>query len=151
MKKLICILLITIVAASCTNSEQNEQTSVVTPILIAKGSLFGAGEENLNEQNLVISNANDWNTLKSQMNTTNNNNLPEIDFVDYKVIAVFDILKMSGGFSIKIDSIVETDSAILVSVVKENAIDNSGNAVLWIEQPFHIVKIPQTSKPIVFK
>lgn len=150
-KKLIYILFIAILTSNCSSTDQNEQTTVVTPTLVAKGSLFGSGNENITEQNLVISNSNDWNALTNQMSTSNIYNFPEIDFLNYKVIAVFDAVKMQGGFSIKVNSIIETDNAILVSVIKETAIDDTGNAVLWIEQPFHIVKIPQTSKPIVFK
>lgn len=149
MKTIIFILSI-FLATSCS-SDDNNQTSQSTPITfteIGKGALFGNGSENISQSNLVINNQTDWQNLMNQMNSANNvtNEFSEtnIDFSAYIIIAIF--LEVKGnGWEVEVSSIEENTSNILVSKTETEAI----NSV--ITQPFHIVKIPVTNKPIEFE
>ena len=148
--KTVQLLLLSFVLFSCSNSETQNTSTLITPELISNGTLFGAGDENISEQNVVISNQTVWNLLQTKMNLVNPTfaEYPNIvDFANYKVIAIFDKVQNSGGFSIGIASVIETESQILINV---SHTEPNENAVLWITQPFYIVKIPQTSKPINF-
>jgi len=120
-------------------------------VLIAKGNLYGSGEEGLTKQNRVIDNQNDWKDLIAQMNTVNNVSdhfsETEIDFSKYTIIAVFNDVKGSGGHSIDLD-IASTSKNTLVTV---NYSAPKGNATSVMTQPYFITKILKTNLPIVFK
>ena len=125
----------------------------ITPILIAQGDLSGNGAESIPQQNIVITNNEDWENLKTAMNSYRDNTTQYyfseeyIDFLQYQVIAVFDEVKTHGGFSIDIVEITEYSDKIVVEVSKLK----QGGLLCVITQPFHIVKIPISNKEIVFK
>ncbi|TMM29654.1 hypothetical protein FDT66_11110 [Polaribacter aestuariivivens] len=151
MKKNVLIILLSILILSC-NSEDNDSEIVnIESTLIAKGNLFGNGNEGIIEQNLEITNQNTWNSLISQMNSVNNisDNFSEIniDFSQYKVIAIFDKIRGNGGHSLELKIISNSENIIvnITNVVPE------GNATTVITQPFHIVKISNSDLPIIFK
>jgi len=64
----------------------------IEPTLIAKDNLFGNGDEGIIEQKLIISDQITWNNLMTQINSVNNvtDSFTEtdIDFSEYKIIAV---------------------------------------------------------------
>jgi len=119
--------------------------------LIAKENLHGNGAEGISEQNLIISDQTTWNDLITQMNSVNNvsDNFTEtdIDFSEYKIIAVFDEIKGNGSHSLELD-IISNSENIIVNVT-DLALE--GNATTVITQPFHIVKISNSDLPIIFE
>jgi hypothetical protein len=120
----------------------------LNPILIGKGHL--SGEEGIPKQNLVITNTEDWENLISSMNSvqnvTDDFTETDINFDEYLIISVLYEVKPNGGWSIDItDAIVYED--IVVFTVKNL---NTGDKIYSQCQPFHIVKIPVTEKPIYF-
>lgn len=152
MKKNVFLLLVLLTAfvSICSNDDSNDATT--TPIsfgLVGKGALFGNGAEGIVQSNLVITNQTDWQNLMDAMDTVNNTSShfteTNIDFSQYTVIAIF--LEIKGwGYDFEISSIEETADNIVVS--KTDPLQEASTAV--INQPFHIVKIPITTKPIVF-
>ena len=144
------------VISNRTNSEPegtvHNVSLKITPILIAQGDLSGNGAENIPQQNIVITNNNDWENLKAAMNSYNDNTTQysfseeHVNFSQYQVIAVFDEVKTHGGFSIDIVEITEYSDKIVVEVDKLK----QGGLICVITQPFHIVKIPISNKEIVF-
>ena len=149
MKTIILILSI-FLATSCSNDDNN-QTAQSTPLNfteIGKGALYGNGSEGIVESNMVIDNTTDWQNLMSQMNSVNNvtDEFSEtnIDFNTYIVIAIFLEVK-PNGWQVEISSIIENVSSIVVSTVEAEGIN------LAVTQPFYIVKIPVTNKPIEFE
>jgi len=132
------------------NIDNEPAGSLINPINIRKYILYGNGDEKINQQNLIINSNSDWIQLMQQMNTRNNvtNNFSEtnIDFNNYTIIAVFDKIYGNGGHSIDITNIIEHQNNINVTVA--NLL--TGDATAVMTQPFHIVKIPKTTKPIVF-
>ena len=123
----------------------------IAPVSIGQGSLYGAGSEGITKQNLVITDQTAWDNLVTAMNSVNNEsrNFTEttIDFSKYQVLAVFDHVKGSGGWSIDMTDVTEYRDEIVVTV--ENL--QKGDATRLITQPYHIVKMPVSDKKIVFK
>jgi len=150
MKKILILSIVVILFTGCTLDDETSQ-AVIEPTAIAKGSLFGNGEENIAPQHLVIRNTEDWEALKSQMNIVNpetdNFSETDIDFTQFQVIAVFDDVKNSGGYEINISHIFESTYTITATV---EHVSPSGNATTVMTQPYHIVKIPINSKAVVF-
>jgi hypothetical protein len=70
-----------------------------------------------------------------------------IDFNNFMVIVVIDIGYSNVGHSIDITNIVEYETNIVVTL--QNL--QTGNEQSVATQPYHIVKIPKTTKPIVFE
>lgn len=125
-----------------------EETKI-TPILIGVGNLMGS--ENITQQNLVVTNATQWQDLITQMDTYNPYSAAfsetNVDFDQFRVVAIFDQLYGNGGHGLEIHSIIENDTEIIVDYERLNP---AGNATCVITQPFCIVKIPQSNKPVVF-
>ncbi len=138
-------------ATSSCSSDDDSTTIQSTPITfseIGKGGLFGNGTEGIAQSNMVIDNTTDWQNLMTQMDSYSNVTTlfseTNIDFNTYIVIGIFLEVKPSG-WEVEIINIEENTTDIMVSKTETEAI----NSV--ITQPFHIVKIPITDKPIEFE
>jgi hypothetical protein len=137
--------------AGCSNDDDNSEMVNIESTLIAKDNLFGNGDEGIIEQNLEITDQNTFDNLISQMNTVNNvsDSFSEIDidFSQYKVIAIFDEIRENGGHSLELNIMSNPENIIvnITDVVPE------GNATTVITQPFHIVKISNSDLPIIFE
>ncbi len=151
MKKNVLIILLSIFVLSCNSDDDISGMVNVESTLIAKDNLFGNGDEGIIEQNLEITDQNTWDNLISQMNSVNNvsDNFSEIDidFSQYKVIALFDEIRGNGGYSLELNIMSNSENIIvnITDVVPE------GNATTVITQPFHIVKISNSDLPIIFE
>ena len=143
-------LLLTVLLQGCS-SDGNQEPRVIDAVLIGKGNLYGNGDENIPRQNVVIYNQADWNLLMQKMDTRNpvSNSFSEtnIDFNAFQIIAVFDEIKGNGGHTIDITQIIENEATITVTL--QNL--NTGGGTSVMTQPFHIVKIPKSKKPVVFR
>ena len=151
MKKNALIILLAIFALSCNSEEYNLEIVDIESVLITKDNLFGNGGEGIIEQNLEITSQSMWNNLISQMNSVNNvsDNFSEIDidFSQYKVIAIFDKIKNNGGHSLELNLTGNSENII----VNINYISPKGNVMSVITQPYHIVKISNSNLPIIFE
>jgi hypothetical protein len=159
MKTLILsIILFATMGCSRTESENQVSTTpqTITPTLIAKQDL--SGSEGIPQQNIVFYDTTNWNNLKNQIdaryismglgNYITNNLFTEttIDFNNYQIIAVFDSVYGNGGHSIDIVNVLENKTNIVVTVQKLL----TGNVTATISQPYHIIKIPRSTKPVIF-
>jgi len=153
MKKYGLVILVALLAFSCDSEEDNSDTEriLVEQTLIVSDNLYGNGDEELVSQNMVITNQNAWDALIAQLDSVNNvsGHFSEtaIDFSLYTVIAVLDEIKGSGGHSLEL-SIMSNTENILVHVTD---LAPEGNATTVITQPFIIVKISNSDMPIVFE
>ena len=151
MKKNVLIILLSIFVFSCNSDDDNSEMVNIESTLIAKDNLFGNGDEGIIEQNLEITDQKTFDNLISQMNTVNNvsDSFSEIDidFSQYKVIAIFDEIRENGGHSLELNIMSNSENIIvnITDVVPE------GNATTVITQPFHIVKISNSDLPIIFE
>ncbi|WP_298394096.1 protease complex subunit PrcB family protein [Flavobacterium sp.] len=150
--KIIQFLFLFLILTSCSSeNDANIPPQAITPTLIASGSLYGSGSENIVQQNIVVSNQADWTALINQMDTVNNTSSSftelNIDFDNYQLLLAFDQVRPTGGFSIAINNVTETANTIEATV---NVTGPGEIATMVITQPFYIVKIPKSTKPVVF-
>ena len=146
MKTLI-LSMILFITLSCNETEETNSFSpqTITPVLIGKGTQSG----NAVQSNLVISNQTDWLSLMNSLTTSNTNNFSEtnIDFNNFQLLVSIDGSKPDTGYSINITNVIENETNITATITSVN----SGGGFTVISQPFHIVKIPKSTKPVIFQ
>ncbi len=152
MKKLIlrtlsAVLLLVgafIVLGGC---EENKYPITLDFTLIGKGNVSGSEAENLNKQNVVVTDSIQWQRLLSEMDSHRrvSSSLTEtnIDFDKFQLIVIIDSVR-PNLCEINIKSITENKSDISVCIEK-----TSYDATV-VTQPFCIVKIGKTNKNINF-
>jgi len=153
MKKILLFAVLAFAAIGC----QDDEAQAIDPVTIefsqvGKSELYGNGEEDIEGGNLVINSDTEWQAMLTQMATVNP--LPDgfsadVDFSQFTVIAAFDPIRPNGGHSIDIVSVIEADREITINV--NNLGPEGGNATLVMTQPYHIIKIPKTTLPVVFE
>ena len=151
--KLVLFLLVLTIFIGCKNNDDDEFLPLpISTTRIGNGNLYGYGQENITEQNLIISSNMAWTELMNKMNSVNNETdnfiETEIDFSNFIILAIFDEIKMNGGYTIDIARVVENQNNLTVTIrnLSPNRI-----APTVITQPFYIVKIAKTAKTIIFK
>lgn len=150
VSKTLILSLVLFLTISCNNSvEENSFTSqTITPTLIGKGSLMGS--ENILPQNVVYYNISGWNTILNsidQFRLAQFTETTNVDFNNFQLIAVFDNVYPSPTYDVSITNITENENNIVVTVTKTL---NPSDATI-VDQKFHIVKIPKSTKPVVFQ
>lgn len=120
--------------------------------MISQGNLHGAGSEGIEAQQRVITSEQEWNALLKKMNSVNpiseNFKIKEIDFSKEAVLVLFESVKTTGGHSVGVSGIRETDENIVVKVQKTAP---EGMATTVMTQPYYLAKIKKPSKPVVFE
>lgn len=118
--------------------------------IVGQGALYGGGEEQILESIIVINSKEGWLALKNKMNSTNNITdgfrIKNIDFDTHTVIACFDKVQPSGGFSIKVKTITESSSQVTVYISKKSP---EMPAISVLTQPYEIVLIEKTNLPVI--
>lgn len=102
---------------------------------------------------LAISSTAEWVDLW-QRHSSNNippPPVPEVDFTQDRVIAVFAGEKFTGGYSVEIIS-VETTNSQLVIIVKHRQPGAEDIVTQVITHPYHIIRIPRmTLERVIFE
>ncbi|KUJ52636.1 protease complex subunit PrcB family protein [Chryseobacterium sp. JAH] len=134
---------------SCDDNENNiEYKTPITTQPIGKGNLSGSY---VSQQNIVITTTAQWTALLNSLDSVNNISggftETNIDFNQFMVIATFDQVFSNGGHSIDIITVDENPQNIVVDLEKLL----TGNATSVVTQPYHIVKIPKSTKPVLFQ
>lgn len=150
--KILSLVLLVLAVFGCQESAEEEYfpPQNILPTLIGHGQL--SSNATIQQQNTVISNQSQWNQFIIEMNNMNGEDVStsfteiNVDFTNYIIIALIDSMRGDTGYSIDIDSVVENQSDVTVDILHVNI--HAGWTV--IQRPYHIVKIPIQSKPIVF-
>jgi hypothetical protein len=150
--KLVLFLLVLTIFIGCKNKDVDEFLPItISTTLVASDNLYGNGKENIKRQNLIISSNNEWTELMNKMNSANNVTdsftETEIDFSNFIILALFDEIKMNGGYTIEIAGVVENRNDLTVNV---RHLSPNGGVYAVITQPYCIVKISKTEKKIIF-
>lgn len=102
-------------------------------------------------ENLVINDNDQWQIVWEKITSNINPKppLPEIDFSQRSLIAVFQGEQATGGFEIVIQEIARSESSIEVAV---KAFEPGPRCVVpgTVTKPAHIVEIEKTDKPVLF-
>lgn len=116
--------------------------------VVAKGSLGGREKYVIPRKNIIITKNEEWEALKTEVKLSKSAYVfidEDIDFSKYQLIAVFDEVRPSTGWTIDITNITAYKNEIVVKV--ENLRVGLLNA---LSQPFEIVKLPVSKKETVF-
>ncbi|WP_338376006.1 hypothetical protein [uncultured Flavobacterium sp.] len=146
--KISFLFLILFFTMSCSNDDDaTVATQTIIPTQIIKGQLNY--NNTYGNENIVISNTADWQTLMANFSTIGViNNIPfsetNIDFQNYMILFVIEVKNSST--TLDITNIQENANNITVSI--ENL---QVGLTTDVAHPFHIVIIPKTTKPIVFQ
>jgi len=130
-------------------SNDNDSIYQSTKIIFTE---IGQGFTELNDnlaQNLIITTETEWNILMDNLPSefVDNFNEININFNEFIIIAVITENQPNTGYSVSVNEIIENKNSINVF----SEIKYTGSGYTRIVQPFHIVKIPSTSKEIVFE
>ncbi|MDR1171423.1 MAG: hypothetical protein LBL24_03100, partial [Bacteroidales bacterium] len=154
LKILIFVVLALSMVTGCMDFVPPRQEAVeveieIEPVLTGKGEMTYF--EGFTIPDRVITSVEKWNELKAAMRDRvyglNTFDETDIDFSAYQVIAIFDEMHGNGGWSIDITGIVEYSDRIVISVTHLK----TGDPSRVFTQPYHIVRIPASSKEIVFQ
>lgn len=145
------ILLVSVILMQCKSNVTQSNMNNLDEMLIVKGNLYGAGAEGIEKQHEVITNAEEWSSLMSKMDTVNKVSEEfsetDIDFSEYSIIAVFDEVRNSGGHGLDLE-IIRNSEDIVIEVIYDGPEEN---ATMVMTQPFYIAKIKKQDLPITFK
>ena len=158
MKMKISFLLIIFIPLifSCNINGNNEEIDDLKSqkfglTVIAKGELYGNGDEGFSQENIVVTTEKQWKALISKMSKVNDVtqsfNETDIDFSEYRVVAIFDKVRGSGGYYLQVTSKPESGK-IIIDIVHGTP---AGAVTLNITQPYLIGKIPVSDMSVVFK
>lgn len=149
MRKTILILTLIMIHYRCVSTDTPPME--IDFITIKKGILGGAGNEGIGQENFIITNKTDWESLKQKIDSVNPETKEfsetDVDFKKYTVIAIFDQVRPSSGWDVEVTGIEETDTQVAVKVKQLKPGDVSFNV---FTQPYHIIKMKKTKKDIVF-
>lgn len=133
--------------------KEKELTKELIFVTILGGYYCGYDESRYGgKKNYVINNNEDWQSLWNKVYSIQKPTppLPTVDFSKDIVIAVFQGVQGSGGYSIEIIKIVEAENSIKV-FVRETSPGPSCTVTDALTQPYHIIKISKTDKEVIFK
>lgn len=149
MKKLV-VVFFAILSLSCSDDSLPIPAAslTITPVLIDKGLIFNANY-NGTQHGEVIVNQSDWDNFRNNywvdgITVAEANN---INFNTQMILLVFDSPRTTGGYDAVINSISENNLNIMVQV----AYSGNGDATQLPTRPYHFVKIPKSTKPVVFQ
>lgn len=115
---------------------------------IASGYLTGNGSEGVSEGGVVINSQEEWDALTINMNYVNNAiDEQSIDFNKMTVLAFFDQIRGSGGYSVEFVSILKTGNTIQAQIKKTAPKED---AIEIMTQPYNIVFIEKSNNIIKF-
>lgn len=103
-------------------------------------------------QGMCVDSLSKWRSLWEQLHryTIPQPVLPEIDFTQYMLIAVFAGEKKSGSYSVQVQQVRETKQALIVHTVVKSP-DPDQVVIAQIIYPYQIVKIPRSGLPVNFR
>ncbi len=134
---------------SSKNTLSNDASNIKT---IAKGSLYGVGEEGIPQQELLLKNEEQWEALVQKMDASSkvSDTFSErsIDFNQYVLIAVFDKVQSTGGHSIRLE--IQESKQVTKALIHKTSPEPGSITTMVLEQPYHILKVPKSEKDVVF-
>lgn len=156
MKEKLIIAVVILLHFGCQKKESANNLQASNPYeiefsLISNGNLLGNGLEGIEAGSIWITGLTEWHDLLEKMNRHNRVSdgfiEDSIDFSAYDVLASFDQIRPHTGFVVYIDKLIEEQNNRVAHIVlKEN---NRGFEV--VSQPYYLIKIPKSSKTVMFQ
>ncbi|GGD20977.1 hypothetical protein [Flavobacterium orientale] len=153
LRKIVLIFVAVFSFVSCSNNDDKPFIPINIEFdVIGSGNLVAPVSVDISPGNYVMNNESDWIELLNKMNSVNSDTTSSftttnINFQTHVIIAVFDELRGNPGWLIEIESIIENENNIVIDVINLNP----GSIQSAMRQPYQIVRIPITNKPILFE
>lgn len=129
MRKIFLVALASLGLMACSNDDSNSTEQDFEPVAlevntVLQNNLGGNGQEGIGAENRVISNVSQWNQLIDEIDYTDDGvngivatlEAVTIDFDNEDVLAVFEEIKNSGGYSIDIVKVEEQEKKVVVTI-----------------------------------
>lgn len=150
MKNLVLMLFVVLSFYSCTDVSENnlENCGTTTDVVYEGFSYCGALKENPKQTSYLIINSKEEVQKLFTACQTNYVGLP--DFTQKRIVGLFAGAKLTSGYGIKIQSVVEDNCQIIVEYFE---IEPQKDEVVTtaITYPADYVLLPKSNKPILFK
>ncbi|MDO4728682.1 MAG: hypothetical protein Q4B43_06725 [Bacteroidota bacterium] len=145
MKRILFSLLAMVLLVGCS---KDDAPAVVTEQYVQYMTLLKGNESNFysvdeSEKRLVFTNSESWNEFVSLTESSSLSSI-EIDFNQFTVIALIEELQGNQS-TLEVTTIVDNGTRLEVVSKRLNTFLNATS------RPYHIVRIPKTTKPVVFK
>ncbi|PWA09567.1 protease complex subunit PrcB family protein [Flavobacterium laiguense] len=149
MKNLISILFVALSFYSCNDitDDNGQNCGSITNVVYESFSYCGVLKENPKQPSFIIVNSNEEMQKLFTACATFDVALP--DFTQKRILGLLAGPKPTGGYSIKIQSVVEDDCQIIVEYFETTGGDGALSQV--ITYPTDYVVLPKSSKPVFFK
>lgn len=110
---------------------------------------MGHYSNHVEKANYVINSSDEWTDLLERTHL-NRVKLPKIDFTTCTVIATFMGEQKTGGYSVEIKKIEDSEKEIIV-YIKESAPAKGTITTMLLTQPYHVVEVKKITKLVVFR
>lgn len=118
---------------------------------ICNGDLYGAGEEGLEVQQIIIESQEELESLLDKMSSINPTSCSDIlmtvDFNQYDLIFLLDRVRGSGGHSIQVTEVIKLDNLVSVEYKYQAP---TGMATTVLTQPFQFVQVLKLNSEVSF-
>jgi hypothetical protein len=152
MKNIRLLIAPALLLIACGKQPFEVKGEAVTYTEMAAGDLYGNGDEEIDAQNSAIYTAEAWANLLEKMNSINSVDdsfsVTDIDFETEMILILFDEIRGTNGFQIRVSKMMEFEDQVLVTVAKNEPTGEFSATV--ITQPFYIIKAAKTEKAIIF-
>lgn len=141
------LIMTMVIIASCNSAKQKRNSDMAFEI-IKQHAVGGM----ISKDFVVVKERGEFTELFKGIYKEQNGNaqIPEINFNDYMVIALFMGEKTTGGYKITVVGVEETNKNVVVTY-KETQPGPNDMVTMALTQPYCIIKIPRTTKSIVFQ
>lgn len=143
MKKIIVAIILLITIVGCGSQAVNNSASQGKEVTFdqLKKDAFGGREE---RSNVIIKSEEELKALYTEMNW---NDMPDVNFNKWNVVALFMGQMSSGGHGIHVKSVTVDDGTATVHTIETNP--EGGMAPAVMTAPYCVVIIPKTENVIV--
>jgi hypothetical protein len=150
MKNLILMLFVVLSFYSCTDASSNNTVDCgnTTNVMYESFSYCGVLKENPMQPSFLIINSDEEVQKLFTPCQTKDNGLP--DFNQKRILGLFSGSKPTGGYTIKIQSVVEDNCQIIVEYFEKEP-KKDDMVTTAITYPADYVLLPKSNKPIFFK
>lgn len=150
MVKNVLILSFLILITSCKGTDSaTTQKQENNAEKLAGGSLYGNGNEGFDKGHQLIKNRVDLKAFIKKMNQSNDVIKPKsidlIDFDDSMLLAIFDKVRTTGGYSLVFDEVKQEKGRYIVKTNMEKPGEMASSVMT---QPYLILKLPKTDKEV---
>jgi len=144
IKYLFTLVLLVLLLSNCVALNKQE-----IPFVVVTEGDKAAGY--IDQRGLVIASQDEWEEVWEQihLHTSPRPTLPAVDLTQYILLGVFAGEKQSGGYTIQVTKVTQTDQAAIVYAT-ETAPKAGQMVITQITYPYQIVRIPRTSLPVRF-